>query len=141
MNSSAAITDKEFVPAQVECYSGYKISERPVAFTFHGRRMEISEILDRWYEGGIDHQAPVIDYFKVKTADGSVFILRYEKEADEWSICRGERSILMISPAICPILFIELSVSRLEVIAVMFLRKKISGRFMTLRKDKTRSCC
>ena len=71
---------------QVECYSGYKANERPVAFIFHGRRMEISDILDRWYEGGIDPQAPVIDYFKIKTADGNVFILRYEKEADAWMV-------------------------------------------------------
>jgi hypothetical protein len=39
---------------QVEAYSGYKANERPVAFIFHGRRWEISEILDRWYEGGVN---------------------------------------------------------------------------------------
>jgi len=76
---------------QVEAYSGYKANERPVAFIFHGRRMEISDILDRWYDGGIDPQAPVIDYFKVKTADGNVFILRYETEADAW---------MMVNPGI-----------------------------------------
>jgi hypothetical protein len=48
--------------------------------------MKIYDILDRWYEGGMDPDEPVIDYFKVKTADGNVFILRYEKEADAWSI-------------------------------------------------------
>jgi hypothetical protein len=38
----------------VECYSSFKVNERPVAFTFQERRLEISEIMDRWYEGGID---------------------------------------------------------------------------------------
>jgi len=70
---------------QVECYSGYKANERPVAFIFHGERLEISEIPDRWYEGGIEHDRPIVDYFKVK-ADGDVFILRYESETDTWSV-------------------------------------------------------
>jgi hypothetical protein len=71
---------------QMECYSGYKANERPVAFIFQRRRWEISEILDRWYEGGVNPEQPVVDYFKVKTADENVFILRYEKESDEWMV-------------------------------------------------------
>jgi hypothetical protein len=71
---------------QVEAYSGYKTNERPVAFIFHGCRMEISEILDRWYEGGVESDQPVMDYFKVKAEDGSVFILRYEAESDGWTV-------------------------------------------------------
>jgi hypothetical protein len=71
---------------EVEAYSGYKANERPVAFIFQGRRWEISEILDRWYEGGVNPEQLVVDYFKVKTSDGSVFILRYEAEAEEWTI-------------------------------------------------------
>ena len=70
-------TGKDFEPVQVECYSGYKADERPVAFFFQDRRWEISEILDRWYEGGVNPGQPIVDYFKVKTADGKVFILRY----------------------------------------------------------------
>jgi len=37
---------------EVECYSGYKANERPVAVEFEERRWEVSEIIDRWYEGG-----------------------------------------------------------------------------------------
>lgn len=71
---------------QVECYCGYKANERPVAFIFQDHRWEISDILDRWYEGGVNPEQPVVDYFKVKTSDGSVFILRYETETEEWTI-------------------------------------------------------
>lgn len=42
----------------VECYSGHKANERPVAFTFQGRHWEVAEILDRWYEGGIEAGRP-----------------------------------------------------------------------------------
>ncbi len=71
---------------QVECYSGYKANERPVAFIYGGRRHEVAEIIDRWYEGGLDPGNPAIDYFKVKTTDGEVFILRYLSLFDAWSI-------------------------------------------------------
>jgi len=74
-----------FKPVTVECYSGYNVNERPVAFVFQGERLEISEILDRWYEGGIEPDRPIVDYFKVK-AEENIFVLRYESEIDEWSV-------------------------------------------------------
>lgn len=71
---------------QVECCSGYKVDEPPVAFAFQDRRWEVSEILDRWHEGGVAPEYLVVDYFKVRTNDGSDFILRYEAESDVWSV-------------------------------------------------------
>lgn len=71
---------------QVECHSGYKANEHPVAFDFDGRRMEVAEILDRWYEGGLDPEKPVMDYFRVKTKDGRIFILKYVAHLDQWFI-------------------------------------------------------
>jgi hypothetical protein len=76
----------EYEQIQVECHSGYKANEYPVAFTFQGHRWEVSEILDRWYEGGIKSNDPVIDYFKVKTAEGRVFLLRYLRLFDSWTV-------------------------------------------------------
>jgi len=74
-----------YEPIQVECYSGYKANERPIVFTFHEHRHEVLEILDRWYEGGIKPDDPVINYFKIKTNDGSIFLLRYVASSDCWS--------------------------------------------------------
>jgi hypothetical protein len=71
---------------QVECYSGYKANERPVAFSYQGRRWEIEEIIDRWYEGDMNSNRPAINYFKVKTTDGQVFLIRYLSLFDAWSI-------------------------------------------------------
>jgi len=71
---------------QVECYSGYKVNERTIAFTYQGYRLEISEIVDRWYEGGLDASRPRIDYFKVRTLEGQVFLLRYLTLFDVWSV-------------------------------------------------------
>jgi len=85
-NSIDLSPDVNYKQVQVECYSGYKANERPTAFTYQGRRLEISEIIDRWYEGGIDASRPRIDYFKVKTSDGQVFLLRYLSLFDAWSV-------------------------------------------------------
>ena len=70
----------------VECYSGYRADERPVAFTFHERRREVAEIVDRWYEGGLQPGRPQVNHFKVRTVDGEVFLLRYLSLFDAWSI-------------------------------------------------------
>ena len=71
---------------QVECHSGYKVNEYPVAFTFQGQRRVVSEIVDRWYEGGIIPDKPAADYFKVKTDDERIYILVYESYSDKWFI-------------------------------------------------------
>ncbi len=71
---------------QVECYSGYKVNERPIAFTYQGDRWEIQEIVDCWHEEDVDATRPEINYFKVKTTDGRIFILRYLSLFDTWSI-------------------------------------------------------
>lgn len=71
---------------QVESYSGYKANERPAAFVYQGHRLEIAEIIDRWYEGGLEARRPEIDYFKVKTTEGKIFLLRYLSLFDAWSV-------------------------------------------------------
>jgi len=44
----------DYKEIQVECYSGYKTNERPVAFIDQGCRWEVKEIVDRWYEEGLE---------------------------------------------------------------------------------------
>jgi hypothetical protein len=75
-----------FEQIRVECYSGYKVNERPLAFEYQGRCWEVSEILDRWYEGGTDSSRQEMNYFKVRTSEGQVFLLRYLSIFDAWSV-------------------------------------------------------
>ena len=65
-----------FEVIKVECYSGYKVNERPVAFTYKGKRWEVDDIIDRWYEEKIESGQPTMDYFKVRTTEGKEFLLR-----------------------------------------------------------------
>jgi hypothetical protein len=81
-----------FEKVDVECHSGYRANERPLAFFFQGRRWEIAEIVDRWYEGDIKAGSPSADYFKVRTIEGKVFLLRYLSLFDAWSVYRGMMS-------------------------------------------------
>jgi len=71
---------------EVECYSGHRVNERPVAFIFEDRRWEIFEVIDRWFEGGEQPGRPVLNYFKVKTSQGRVFLLRYNSLFDAWAV-------------------------------------------------------
>jgi hypothetical protein len=75
-----------YEPTEVECYSGHRANERPIAFIFEDRRWQVEEILDRWYEGGLQPGRPPLDYFKVRTTEGRVFLLRYNSLFDVWAI-------------------------------------------------------
>jgi hypothetical protein len=63
----------------VECHSDYEYAERPVALTWKGQRLEISEILERW-------RIPGASCFRVRTSDGQVFELFYGELYDEWRV-------------------------------------------------------
>ncbi len=75
-----------FAQVKVETYSGYKANERPLAFEMNGRRYEVAEVLDRWYEGGTHGRIQQLDYFKVRTVEGIEFIIRYNPLFEAWSV-------------------------------------------------------
>ncbi len=77
---------KVFEPIRVRCYEGFKANESPRSFEWAHRTHEISEIIDRWYEGGPEGRSQVVDYFKVQTHDGLVHIIRYDRIRDTWGI-------------------------------------------------------
>ncbi len=72
---------------EVECYSGYRANERPLAFTLRDQRFEVEEVVDRWYEGGAPGR-PELLTFKVRTREGRMFLLRYNALFDAWSMSR-----------------------------------------------------
>jgi hypothetical protein len=75
MQDSGKILEEK--PIRVSAYSGYKANERPLRFTFEEREHRVEEILDRWF--GEDY-----DYFKVRTRDGSVFVIKWQRWLDAW---------------------------------------------------------
>ena len=65
--------------ADVECYSGYRYGERPLAFHWHGERLEIEQIetQERHREGW---------FFRVVTCGGQIFELLFDEGLDNWVI-------------------------------------------------------
>jgi hypothetical protein len=76
----------------VEAYSGYRADERPTAFVLDGKRHEVAEVLDRWYEGGLQPRDQRLDYHKVRTTEGREFLMRYNFQFDVWSVMLDEPS-------------------------------------------------
>lgn len=63
----------------VECRSEYEYAEKPIAFWWQDRRLEIQEILDQW-------RVPGGKGFLVRTQDNQIFQLFYGELFDEWRI-------------------------------------------------------
>ena len=76
-----------FEEVSVECYAGYKGEEAPRAFVYRNQRYENLEVLDRWYQGGMDPTGLAHNYFKIKTSDGEIFLLRYTPRFESWTVC------------------------------------------------------
>lgn len=64
---------------KVECFSGYKLNERPIAFSLMDRRYEVRDIIDRWYGEGSS-------YFKVRADDENIYLLKYDEWRDHWDL-------------------------------------------------------
>jgi hypothetical protein len=65
--------------AIVECRSDTAYAERPVALTWDGVRLEITDILSRW-------RSPDTIHFRVRVSDGRIFELTYNEAANGWHI-------------------------------------------------------
>ncbi len=55
---------------EVDCYSGYKVDERPVRFRLEGREYRIEEVLDQWREPDSNF------FYRVRADDGRIYVLR-----------------------------------------------------------------
>jgi hypothetical protein len=73
--------DKELrgLVIRVECYAGHKANERPTTFWIDDEKRVVENIIDRW--AGEDH-----DYFKLAADDHRVYIIRYDRRADFWTL-------------------------------------------------------
>ena len=63
----------------VYAYSGHRANERPLRFTLGERTIAVVDILDRWY-GERER------YFRVRTDDGDVYVLKYSDRDDAWEL-------------------------------------------------------
>ena len=64
---------------RVECYSGYRGEETPRRFFIEGKCIEVAEVVDRWL-------APDHRYFKLRSPEGDLYILRHEVRSEQWKL-------------------------------------------------------
>jgi hypothetical protein len=65
------------VPVRVECYAGYQADEIPLRFYLGTKKIEVLEILARWY-------SPEHAGFRVRAGDGLDYVLRHDRFNDAW---------------------------------------------------------
>jgi hypothetical protein len=64
---------------RVECYAGTKADERPVHFQLEDSDSMVDEVLETWC-------GPDDAFFKVRTDDSNLYILRRNVSGDEWNL-------------------------------------------------------
>lgn len=79
MNAETKRTEKSEIEIQVESEAGPGGMPRPTRFYLGAQWHEVSEVLDCWL--GKD-----LRYFKVRTDDAHVYILRQAPEDAAWSL-------------------------------------------------------
>ena len=81
----------DLIPVKAECHSGYKADEYTKRFWWDSIQYEISEILDRWYQGENSPEFPAANYFKIRTKNAKTFILKQELTNEKWYLwIKGE---------------------------------------------------
>jgi hypothetical protein len=65
----------------VECYSGSRYAERPLAFSWEGTRQEIAAVEAEW-------RTSAGRCFRVRTREDVRFLLVYNESPDDWQITR-----------------------------------------------------
>jgi len=73
----------ETLSVRVACYAGYRDEETPRYFYIGDRRVEVTEVLDRWL-------APEHRYFKVCGNDSALYILRHDVVGAKWELTAFE---------------------------------------------------
>jgi len=78
----------QLIPIRVEACAGEPANETPRRFLWDGRWLEVEAVVDRWYQGGGNPEGPMADYFKVVADDLHEYLLKHDRESDEWHFAR-----------------------------------------------------
>jgi len=69
----------------VECHAGRHYPDRPLAFQWHGKRLEVEEVERQWRSQEAARTSPILYHYLVHTAEGR-FHLTYDSISDTWEI-------------------------------------------------------
>ncbi len=63
----------------VQCRADSMGEEIPCRLIMDGRELEVADVVDRWL--AIGHR-----YFKVRTLDGAIYIVRHDEPSGRWEL-------------------------------------------------------
>ncbi len=63
----------------VECYAGHRGDETPRTLILGESRIVVADVVDAWL-------APDYRYFKLRGADGNMYIVRHDERVDTWEL-------------------------------------------------------
>ena len=69
----------------MECYAGYKGEQTPRTIVLGDRRVLVTDVIDSWL-------APDHRYFKVRSDDLDIYIVRQDVASGEWTLTLFERA-------------------------------------------------
>ena len=81
----------QMIPIRVECYSGSRADEQPRFLLFGDQRLEVEEVVDRWYHGGTDPSDRQAEYFKLR-AGPAVYLVMRDIASHAWFLV-SERTV------------------------------------------------
>ncbi len=75
-----------FKETTVETCDFYCGQQEPRRFLYEDRWLDIAKVEDRWYEGYMQAARVPQRYFKIRTAEGECYMLRYNELFCRWSV-------------------------------------------------------
>lgn len=84
-DSQLGAMGKPHIPVDVECYAGHRGEQEPRRLKLDARTVEVEEVVDRWL-------APEYRYFKLRGADGNIWIVRHDEATGQWELTMFERA-------------------------------------------------
>jgi hypothetical protein len=63
----------------VECYAGHRGEQTPRTLILGDRRIVVAEVIDAWL-------APDYRYFKLRGADGNIYLVRHDGRSSTWEL-------------------------------------------------------
>jgi len=64
---------------RVQCHAGFRGDQRPLQFSLGEQTLKVEHVEDQWY-------SPSAMYFRVRAADGNLYVLRHDEVDDTWTL-------------------------------------------------------
>jgi hypothetical protein len=92
LSRSAEYGNGTVMRISVDTYIGHNGVEMPRRFRLDGREIDVCDNIDQWF--GSEYC-----YFKVRGADGHLYILRLDEARNEWELTMFQRARSQAVPA------------------------------------------